>query len=255
MRMKGNSVYDRRLDSIKKIERADYGGVYVGSPGRDVYHMLQYLSDNQMKIVAKKLADKFPIKRPSTNSQYSACIRFIYGQFEKQGVLRSSSDLKRMKREGVDWSLSRKFLKLLEKELKKENKNHGLVILYEMEGHRSGDEAIIDNNSNKMYEMEQFYLKGIKSADKCNSYKHMFSLYYWASQYFKKFGNGEKRMYYSKKAIKQSLKYYHKYFPSGDRYYSNRLGKTFSYVNGNDPKFGKKIMKKVVNEKLKKAFK
>ncbi len=117
MRMKGNSVSDIRIEGIKKkrIEGADYGGAYVGSPGRDIYYILPYLSDNRM------------------------------------------------------------------------------------EGHRSGDEFIIDNDSDKMDEMEQSYLKGIESADKCNSYKHMFSLYCWASQHFKKFGNGRKRMHYSKK--------------------------------------------------------
>ena len=74
----------QNISEIKKIKGAEYGGVYIGSPGRDIYFMLPFLSECQMKEVAEKLSEKFPLKPPKVNVQYSACIRFIYGQFEKQ---------------------------------------------------------------------------------------------------------------------------------------------------------------------------
>ncbi len=243
---------------IKSINNAIYKGIYIGSPGRDIYYMLPYLSDDQMVSVSKKLANKFPTSYPGTNAQYSACIRFIYGQFEKQGTLRSDNDLKRMREEKLEWSLSRKFLELLKKELKKDDKLYGLVVLCEMEAHRLGDEAVINKDMGKLNEMEQMYLEAIRYANKCKSYKHMFSLYYWASQYFKKFGEVNRSIKYSKKSLSKSLKYYHKYFPNGDAYYSSRLGKELKYVKNSDAinglSFYKKIIKKVKHKKLQKTF-
>ncbi len=192
MNMKNNSVFDDRLNSIKKIKDADYGGVYVGSPGRDIYHMLPYLNNKQMEEVAKKIVENFPDIPPKHYVNVAAFIRFIYGQFEKQGALRSEKDFDRMKKQKLEWSLSRKFLKILLKELKKCNNNYGLSMLYEMEGHRLGDEAIINKDKNKLKKMENIYSKCIASAKKCNSYKHLFSIYYWASKYLEQFNNFDK---------------------------------------------------------------
>ena len=234
MKMKRNSVRDDRLNNIKKIEGADYGGIYVGSPGRDIYHMLPYLSNDQMKEVADKVSEKFPKIPPKTYVNVAAFIRFLYGQFEKQGALRSKKDFERMKKEKLEWSLSRVFLRLLIEKLKKHNNYYGLCMLSEMEAHRLGDEAVINKNGNKLKEMEKMYLKTIKYADKCNSYKHMFSMYYWASKYFAKFGDVQKSVVYAKLSIKNASKYYRKYFPTGERYYSERLKNSFLYIEKND---------------------
>jgi len=211
--------------------------------------MLSFLSDEQMLKAAKMLAKKFPISYPHTNAQYSTCIRFIYGQFEKQGTLRSNRDFRKMKKEKIEWELSRKFLELLKKQLKKKSKTYGLTILCEMEAHRLGDVAVLNEDLEKLNIMEQMYLEAINYAYKCNSYKHMFSLYYWASQYFKKFGEIDRSIEYSKIALTKSLKYYHKYFPNGDTYYSSRLRDLFLYVENKDSSFCKKIRDKVKYKK------
>ena len=236
MRMKGNSVFDIRLKKIQKINGADYGGIYVGSPGRDIYHMLPYLDNEQMEKVAGLLCEKFPTIPPHSYANVAACIRFIYGQFEKQGILRSEKDFKRMKKGELEWSLSRKFLKFLENEFEKINNYYGMSMLYEMEGHRLGDEAVINKDIKKLEEMEKKYNKCVEYANKCKSYKHMFSIYYWAGEYFNKFGKTNKAIEYYKLSIINASKYYCKYFPNGEKYYSERFLNSLKYIKVNDKK-------------------
>jgi len=252
MKMRGNSVSDKKLETIKKIDGAIYEGVYVGSPGKDIYYMLPYLDGKQMIEVAKLLSKNFPNEPPRTYANIAACLRFIYGQFEKQGSLKSIEDFKRMKENKPDWSLSIKFLKELEKELKILNNYYGLAMLYEMKAHRLGDEAVLNNDSEKLDKMEQAYLKVIYYANKCNSHKHMFSIYYWASEYFRKFGKTNKAIKYGKLAIKNACKYYLNYFPNGEDYYSKRLSNSFNYIRKYDinnwKKFKNKYKKNIKNK-------
>ena len=217
----------------KNIKNAMHLGVYIGSPGKDIYMMLPYLNDDQMTEVAIKLSNQFPKKIPRNYGNIAACIRFIYGQFEKQGALRSKKDFKRMKNEKPEWSLSRFFLKLLYKELEKNNNYYGLSMLCEMEAHRLGDEAMLNSSSKKIEEMEKMYLKTIKYAKKCNSYKHLFSMHYWASEYFREFGDIDKSVKYCKLSIKNATKYYRKYFNNGEGYYSKRFRKSYQYIRDN----------------------
>ena len=109
----------------KNIKNAMHLGVYIGSPGKDIYMMLPYLSEEQMEEVATILNKKFPKKIPRNYGNVAACIRFIYGQFEKQGILRSKKDFKRMKEEKPNWELPRKFLKMLYSRLEENNNYYG----------------------------------------------------------------------------------------------------------------------------------
>ena len=244
MDMRGNSVSDNRLCKIEKIEGAEYGGIYVGSPGRDIYYMLPHMDEEQMKEVAVLLCSKFLKTPPISYANTAACLRFIYGQFGKQGSLRSEKDFKEMKENKIDWLLPRKFLKVLEEKLEMSNNYYGLVMLYEMEAHRLGDEAVLNKDLEKLDKMEQMYLKAMIFADKCNSYKHMFSLYYWASQYFKKINDISKAVEYSRLSIINASEYYGKYFPKGEEYYSKRLSNSFTYVKQNDKKNWDKFKKR-----------
>jgi hypothetical protein len=241
----------RDVSDLTSIDGAMHGGRYIGSPGKDIYLMLPYLSDDQMKETAKKLANKFPKDYPHTNAQYSACIRFIYGQFEKQGSLRSDKDFENMKNSKINWELPRKFLNFLRKEFEKDDKFYGLTILYEMEAHRLGDEAVINNDADKLNKMEHTYLKALDYAKKCQSYKHLFSLYYWASQYFMKFGDKKKTIKYSKISISEAVKYYHKYFPHGEQYYKSRLSDILIYIKKNGGKDGLKFYDIIKKERNK----
>ncbi len=244
MKMKGNSVSDKRLKKCKSIKNAIYNGIYVGSPGRDIYFMLSYLNKRQMKEIAKLMRKKFLIIPPKNHGNVSACIRFMYGQFDKQGALRSDEDFERMKKEKPDWALSREFIWFLFEELRKNNNYYGLTMLYEMEGHRLGDEAVIYKDKKKIGYMEQNYFLCVKFAERCKSYKHLFSADYWAGEYFVKFGNVSKAINYFKLAILNAEKYYYKYFPNGDQYYSKRLLKSFRYVKKNDREGWKEFYRK-----------
>ena len=106
-----------------------------------------------------------------------------------------------MKKEDLDWRLSRHFLSFLRIELKRIKKYYGLVIVYEIEAHRLGDEAVIGKNKNKLKEMESTYIDALEFAYKSNSYKHMFSLYHWCARYFIKFGDVKNGIKYCKLAI------------------------------------------------------
>ncbi len=197
MNFKGISVHDKRLNDCKCIKNADYKGIYVGSPGRDIYHMFPYLDNKQMNEIVDMVVEKFPKIPPGNHVNVGAFIRFVYGQFEKQGVLRSEKDFKRMKKEKLDWKSSRIFLELLYVKLQKDDNFYGMSILCEMNAHRIGDEAIINKDKNKLKKMEKEYNKSVGYAHKCKSYKQLFTPYYWASQYFSKFKYVKKALFYS----------------------------------------------------------
>ena len=234
MKMKKKSVSDKRLKKCKSIKNAIYNGIYVGSPGKDIYLMLPYLCKEQMKEIAVIMKDNFPKIPPRTYVNISACIRFIYGQFEKQGTLRSEKDFKRMREKKLDWTLSREFIWFLFEELRKDNNYYGLSMLHEMEGHRLGDESLIYKDEKKFKQMEQNYFLCIEFAKRSNSYKHLFSIYYWAGEYSKKFGEEKKAIKYFKKVIINADKYYHKYFPNGEQYYKGRFLKSLKYIKKRD---------------------
>jgi len=207
--IKKGSICDPRLDKIykKAVKGAEYEGIYVGSPGRDIYYMLPYLTDDQIEEVSIVINDKFPKTPPGNHVNIAAFVRFVYGQFEKQGVLRSNKDFERMKEEKIDLTLPRKFLSSLFNKFEADNNFYGMSILSEMEAHRLGDEAILHNNINKLNEMEEEYKKVVKYASKCNSYKQLFTPYYWAFKYLLKFKDMERASKYAFMTIKNADKY------------------------------------------------
>lgn len=245
--IKGNGCDTSDIDHLK-IEGAVYGGIYVGSPGKDIYLMLPYMSDERMKKIVVILSDNFNKKIPISYGNVAACIRFIYGQFEKQGILKSDKDFDRMKKEKIDWTLSRKFLNFLKKELEIRHNYYGLSMIYEMEGHRLGDEAVINNDNKKLNKMERIYNKSVDFAYKCKNYKHRFSVFYWAGEYFSKFGDVENAIKYFKFAVINAGKYYHKYFPNGEQYYSVRLKKSLKYIKKNNKEAWKDINNIYINK-------
>jgi hypothetical protein len=253
MKMKGTQVSDERLKECVQIENAMYKGIYIGSPGRDIYYMLPYLSKDQMIEVASLLAMKFPNNPPKRNHvNISACMRFIYGQFDKQGILRSEKDFERMKQEDLEWDLSITFLDILIKEFKNNKNYYGLTMTYEQMAHRLGDKAVLNDDKKRMIHMEKTYGKSLKYAYKCNSYKHLFSLYYYMGKYFLKFGDKENSLKYFRLTIDNVDKYYNKYYPKGDRYWSPRLKTIISYIEKKSDKKSWKELKRKYNYNIKK---
>ena len=251
--VKGTQI--RGIKVKRKIEGAIYGGFYIGSPGKDIFLMLEYLSKEQMGDVAHKLYEQFPVVPPGNHVNIAACIRFVYGQFDKNGILRSDKDFKRMKKEKPDWELPRKFLKLLYKEFENNNSNYGLSMLCEMEGHRLGDEAVINKDKEKLKEMKKVYDKSVSFAYKCKSYKQMFTPYYWAAMYFIKFGDIVNSIKYSKLMVKQA----EKYCPDSRGSYIDKVVRCLRCIKGGDKKewkeFYKGYKKKIKNRCVKTAFK
>jgi len=253
--MKGISCLGVEHLKTKKIKEAMHGGVYTGSPGKDIYLMLPYLTNEQIEEVANLLCKSFPKKPPGNHVNVAACIRFIYGQFEKQGILRSNDDFERMKKEELNWELPRKFIKILYKKLEKDNNYYGLSILCEMEGHRLGDEAVLENNVEKLTLMAKVYCESVNFAYKCKSYKQMFTPYYWAAMYFVKFKDKENAIKYSKLTIKNA----EKYCPDSRGSYIDKLSHCLKYLKKNDVKNWKEFYKgyrqKAKNKCVKKTFK
>jgi len=244
----------RGLGKYEKVENAFYGGVYIGSPGKDIYKMLSYLSEDQMKKTVVELCKVFPKNPPGNHVNVAACIRFIYGQFEKNGTLKSENEFKKMKENKPEWLLSRKFLRLLHEEFIKNNNFYGLSILCEMEGHRLGDESLINKDINKLKEMEEMYIKSVVFADKCKSYKQLFTPYYWAAMYFIKYGDNKNAIKYSRLTIIQA----EKYCPDARRSYVEKILNCFECISKDKNEwknFYKKYKNSIKNKCVKKAFK
>lgn len=251
-RMKGTAC---NVSDLSPVKGAVHNGKYMGSPGKDIYLMLPFLSDDQMKEIVLMMRDNFPKKAPGNHLNIAACVRFIYGQFEKNGILRSEKDFVRMKQKELDWSMPRKFLKMLYKEFDKDQNYYGLSILCEMEAHRLGDEAVINRDKNKLSEMEETYNKSMEYARKCMSYKQLFTPYYWCCMYFIKYNKLEKAVRYAKLTIKNA----EKYCPDARDSYVDKLIKCIKCVKTNDKKgwksFYKKYRKNAKNKCVKRAFK
>ena len=255
MNFKGISVKDERLKKCEPIKGAAYNGIYTGSPGRDIYYMLSYLNDNQIKEIANELEKQFPIIPPGNHVNVGACIRFIYGQFGKQGVLRSEKDYERMKKENLNWDKSIYFLKILYDKME-ENKNfYGMSILCEMNAHRFGDQAVLNRDKYKLIDMEILYKRSVEYAHKCKSYKQLFTPYYWAYKYFSKFKNKKKAIFYVYLTITSA----EKYCPDARPGYVDKLTDCMKYIEKYDNvkwnKFYKDYRKNAKNKYIKKVLK
>lgn len=244
--VKGTQIRSKKIAKLVRIPGAMYGGIYIGSPGKDIFMMLPFLSDSQMDNVAKIFVEQFPFVPPVSHLNIAACIRFIYGQFERKGVLRSDADLVKMTEENPDWSLPRKFITMLKIKFIEGNNFYGLTILCEMEGHRLGDEAIINKDTNKFKDMEAMYTDSIKYAHKCKSIKQYFTPYYWAARYFDKAEKKEQALKYYKLTIKN-------FCPDKRICYKTKLYDCLRYIETNEPvKYEKYLKIYNINKKNKK---
>jgi len=233
------------------------GGSYLGSPGKDIYCVLADLSDEQKQIVAKKLADCYPKRPPGNHVKWAACIRYIYGCFEKQGCLRSKSDKKRMIDENSDWQTSMHFMDIVANCFKANGNKYGLVLHHEMLAHRFGDRAIIDkDNQNEMLQaMEENYVKSHEMGVAIKSWKHTFTPMYWAACYFYDVHQLNK----SAKFHIKNLKYMEKYCPDAREGYREKAKKSLQQLRKcltpEDYKDIKRWMKKCKNKCLVKVKK
>jgi len=237
-----------------KVRYAFQGGDYLGSPGKDIFFSLPALDDEHLHQLAKKHCGQYPIKPPGNHVGIAACVRYIYGQFEKQGVLRSKTDHRRMAEEEIDWELPRQFVGLMKQIFDEQKHYYGLTILAEMEAHRLGDEAILGNDNNKLLQMEQTYLFSATCAHQCQSFKQMFTPYYWAAKYFMLANVKAKAWEYSRKTIKAA----ESHCPDARKSYIEKLIDCGNFMKKHDKgewiKFKNKISKKAKNRAVKKML-
>lgn len=227
------------------------GGSYLGCPGKDIFFILPSLTGEQSSALAQRLANLFPKKPPDNHVKWAACMRYVYGCFEKQGCLRSKQDKQRMIKEDADWSMPLEFMEKVANEFRRSNNKYGLVLHYEMLAHRYGDRAIISkDNTDKMLE---FYLLSQSLAVKIKSWKHTFTPYYWAACYFYEIDDFDQ----SAKYHRLSLKNMEKYCPDAREGYREKAKKSFSHLKRCLPKNEyKKLavkMRKCKNKCLKKV--
>lgn len=214
MDYKNTSICDSRYNELKPrilsecpIEGAYLRGFYSGSPGRDIYLMLPYLTDDQMGKVADVIVSKFPTCPPGNHVNVAVFIRYLYGQNEKNGIFHSKKYFKESQDADKGLILPRKFSELLHNRFENNDNFYGRCILSEMDAHRYGDEAVMYRDVNKLKHMEKLYNESVEYAFKCKSLKHMFTPYYWAFTYFKKFKNKEKAADYACLMLKNASIY------------------------------------------------
>jgi hypothetical protein len=227
-------ICSKKPEGRGPMDAAFNGGKYLGGPGKDIYFFLPKATEEQLSSLSKKVVEMFPTVAPGNHVGPAACIRYIYGQFERKGILRSNEDFERMRNEDLDsnWRLPRHFMQMVENEFVAINHNYGLCIHFEMKAHRIGDEAVINKDQVKLDEMESTYLKSVHYAYECSSFKQMFSPYYWASRYFMKFGDKKKALEFSYICIKQA----EKHCPDARGTYVKRLVDCITYIKKYDPK-------------------
>ncbi len=236
MNYKKTSICDEKYKKIKAeavkniIHGAYCRGLYSGSPGRDIYLMFPYLTEEQTEELADMVVSKFPTSDPGNHVNVSVFVRYLYGQNEKNGIFHSKAYFKERQNQDVDLSLPRKFVRLLFDRFDESGNFYGLSVLYEMSAHRLGDEAVLHQDLNKLGEMEESYRKSVKYALKCNSYKQMFTPYYWAFEYFRKFGDREKALSYAYQMIEKASKY----CPDRRDGYRRKVGQCLKYIKQSD---------------------
>jgi len=220
------------------------GGLYLGAPGKDIFFVMPSLSEKQFVYIAHRLAKAFPRKPPGNHEHLAACIRYIYGCFEKQGCLRSKEDKTRMIDENPDWELHMKFMIEINSWFKQNRHTYGRVLHHEMLGHRYGDKAIIERNKSYLAKMINHYENAQRLALKCKSWKHTYTPFYWAAYYYYEMKEKEQCIKYHK----LNLQFMEKHCPDARPGYRDKAKTSIVQLKKNMNKDEWKIMRKWIRK-------
>ena len=229
----------KELDGRKEFDGAFRKGLYLGSPGKDIYFNLPKLGMSEIRMVANAMAMAFPVVPPSDHIAYAACVRYIYGCFDKQGCLLSEGHKNMMSEMDEDWSLSDLFMSIFVEECKAQDKMYGVVIYHEMAGHRIRDRLVIENNRDHIKPMLDHYNESQRIALQIDCLKHTFTPFYWGACYLEEF-DPTLAIHYHKKAVKNM----ERYCPDTREGYKSKASHSIMYIKKNAPKNQWKEFKK-----------
>lgn len=215
----------QKKDEIPPMRNAFRGGNYLGCPGKDVHFGLLKLNMDQNELfnVCKSFASVFPNVPLRDHTGVAACFRYIYGCFDKQGILLSSQHRKIVANN--NWKIALPFIDIVENEFLKSNNYYGLVIHYEMKAHRYGDDAIIYKSKDDISIMLDNYSKSQEFALKSKSYKHTFTPIYWAACYLEQLDTSKAVLYHM-----NSLEMMDKYCPDARDGYMTKAIHSCKYI-------------------------
>ena len=207
-----NKMLDRGVIGVMKKPKPFFpfgfrGGAYLGSPGKDIFFLLSDLSDDQLDALARRLSELYPHKPPRNHVKWAACIRYVYGCFEKQGCLRSKKDMHRMVEEDADWSIPMRFMEKVKDYFVEKGNKYGLILHYEMLGHRWGDRSIIKKDKSLLGDMSECYKLAASLAKGIKSWKHTFTPWYWGGHYYYTVGDKDNAKIWYTKCLKRMNKY------------------------------------------------
>lgn len=187
-----------------RIESAFRKGAYLGCPGKDIHFaLMMYMSTEQEDALAELLSVVITHKPTSSSEHLLACFRYIYGCFDKQGVLLSKHNKKIISQ--FDWDRYKRFVNKLQNNLEAIDNVYGLMLLHEMQGHRTGDEMVVNNNADMMskvichYEKSMSYLPIV--TNRFSYYVYHQTPYYWCARYLE-YANKQKAVEYYVKNIR-----------------------------------------------------
>lgn len=206
------------------FEGAFRDGKYLGCPGKDIYFTLPTLTMEHKNKLAAGLASQFPKKPPVDHVGFAACIRYIYGCFDKNGCLLSKE--KEEELADSDWTEGFAFMGLVNDCFMNSKNDYGSTVHYEMRAHRHGDSAILKNDLQELETAIEYYEKSKTLAEKCKSKKHIFSSMFWAAGYLERFDQGRACEYYGK-----CISLMEKHCPDSREGYLSKAEKCIKYLS------------------------
>jgi hypothetical protein len=229
------------LDIIKYIHEVGFDT--DGKLGCLIQETIQSLSDEGIKNVALELSSIYPKDEFAHNMKRvnhiptSLVLRTVFGPLTRNGVLLEYThpDRKDGLKHNIDltkntsWQKSFLFIKYLEDHFIKQNNNYGLLILYEMLGHRYGDLAVLsegNERSSNVTLMEKAYIDSFNKANEIKCMKQLFSPWYWGALYFTKLGMQDKAVEWHKQHLEMAKQYMH----DGRGSYIDKLSMSFKML-------------------------
>ena len=212
---------------------------------------MTYITEEQEDNLIEVFADIFPSSPPTNHENLSACLRYIYGCFDKQGCLLSKKHQKVIAR--LDWEKQDKFIDKLEKAFEARDNPFGLLVLYEMKAHRTGDKAIVSGDFSlmgdmvKYYELSVSYLGEIRGRFKNYSYRH--TPYHWCACYLERCNKNKAVLYHMK-----GLRMLEKYCADGRKGYREKVAHSVLYIKKNSKPRKWRALRKEISHYKKKCF-